>query len=485
MFFDGAVLKRMDHDVEKEDIKAKVQSAIALHNEGKVAAAKEIYEQVATLYPNHFTTLHLLGLAFYQLGQFDRAVDLFLRAIAVNEKVPSVHKNLGNAFDYLNRLDEAVASYDRAIALDPAFAAAYNDRGNALTKLHRFDDAIASYSKAITLKHDYPEAYNNLGVALNDAKRHVEALANFEHAIRLKPDFSAARRNQETALADILQWNLVFRYKSMFGVMPRLNPPVGYNERILHRIIYDRDPKLRIACDKVAVRRFIEERVGAEFVVPLLGAWEHASEIDWDKLPEKFVLKPSHSSGPFTIVDRSIEMNKEKLTAEAEEWISYDYFYKALEWAYRGIPRRILAEPFLCSSDGSPAPEAQVYVFYGKAALINVLEGTKCTPERKTCWLDATGRRVAIKKMGNTSPLELSYSDRKKLVEVAERVSHDFNSLRVDFFITGTGLKIGELTPYTLGGTAKWDPPELDDIVGKLWKPDFDLSTIPDYKGDP
>ena len=76
--------------------------------------------------------------------------------------------------------------------------------------------------------------------------------------------------------------------------------------QILHRIIYDRDPKLRIVCDKVAVRRLIEERVGVEYVVPLLGVWQRASEIPGIRLPQKFVLKPSHSSGPFAIVDQSV-----------------------------------------------------------------------------------------------------------------------------------------------------------------------------------
>ena len=79
--------------MEKEDIKAKVQSAINLHNEGKIIAAKAIYEHVITLDPNHFAALQLLGLASYQLGQFDRAIELLLRAIAINDKIALVHRN--------------------------------------------------------------------------------------------------------------------------------------------------------------------------------------------------------------------------------------------------------------------------------------------------------------------------------------------------------------------------------------------------------
>jgi Tfp pilus assembly protein PilF len=466
------------------DIDGKIQEAIGLQKEGKLLEAKRIYERVIALNPNHFGALQLLGLTCSQLGQFDQAVDLFLKAIAINGQLAFAHKNLGNAFEGFGSLDSAVASYDLAITLQPTYAAAYNDRGNALRKLNRLDDAIASYNKAIALKHDYVEAYNNLGVALNDVKRHVEALANFEKAMRFKPDFGPARRNFGIAIADLAQWDLLIRYRRIFGVFPRLNPPVSFNERILHRIIYDRDPRLRIVCDKLAVRDLIEERVGKQYVVPLLGVWERPREITWHILPEKFVLKPNHASHCFAIVDRSVGVNTEKLTARAGEWLSHDFFETSLEWGYRGLPRRVLAEPFLCSPNGGPAKEAHVYTFSGRAALFNVFAGTKHSAERSSCWFDVTGRRVGITGTGPHPDIELPDRDRVEMVEIAERVSQGFSSLRVDFYfcIASDGLKIGELTPYTLSGMFRWHPPEMDEKLGQLWTPNFDLSIIPDYK---
>jgi tetratricopeptide (TPR) repeat protein len=467
----------------ENDIDGEIQQAIGLYKQGRLPEAKRICEHVITLNPNHFDALLLLGSACCQLGKFNEAADLLLKAIAIDDKSASAHQNLGNAFEGLNRLDSAIASYDRAIALQPAHAAVYNDRGNALKKLNRYAEAIASYNKAIALQRDYVEAYNNLGVALNEVKRHVEALANFEKAIRLKPDFAPARHNFHIAIGDLEQWNLLIRYRDVFGVFPRLNPPVSFNERIIHRIIYDRDRRLKIVCDKLAVRRLIEELVGKEYVVPVLGVWERPREIAWHSLPEKFVLKPNHASGHFAVVDRSVGVNVEELTAAAEEWLSYDYFDRSLEWGYRGLPRRVLAEPFLNSPDGGPAQEAQVHTFSGRAALVNAFVGTKRTLERSSCWFDVTGRRVGI---GGTGPrpdaVELPDRDRLEMVEVAERVSQGFSSLRVDFYIASNGLRIGELTPYTFTGFFRWRPPELDEKLGQLWRPDFDLSTIPDYK---
>jgi Flp pilus assembly protein TadD len=464
------------------DINEMVRQAASLQKDGKLLEAKEIYQRAITLNPNHFGALQLLGLTCSQLGQLDQAVDSFLKAIATNGQSAFAHRHLGNALEKLGRLDSALASYDRAITIQPGYAAAYNDRGNALKKINQLDNAIASYHKAIALKSDYVEAYNNLGVALNEVKRHAEALENFEKAIRLRPEFETAHRNYAVALADLAQWRLLFRYRQTFGVFPRLHPPVSFNERILHRIIYDRDPRLRIVSDKLAVRGFIEERVGKEYVVPLLGVWERPREITWQILPEKFVLKPNHAAGLFAIVDRSVGLDIEKLTAQAEEWLSYDFFDRSLEWGYRGLPRRILAEPFLNSPDDAAAPEAQVYTFSGRAALINIVLGAKYTPQRRSCWFDVTGRQVAVKRRLPCGEFQLSNRDRQKMIEVAEQVSQGFSSLRVDFFMMLSGLKIGELTAYTYSGINPWDPPELDEKLGQLWNPQFDLSIIPDYK---
>ena len=164
-------------------------------------------------------------------------------------------------------LDAAAANYDRAVPLEPPYAASYIERGNALKELNRLDDAIANYKKAISLKDDYAEAYNNLGVALSELKRHMEAFAYFDKAIRLKPDLWQAHHNRDLAIADRLR----LAYKARFGVWPRLNPPISFNEHILHRTIYDRDPRLRIVCDKLAVRRLIARASGRRICCSALG----------------------------------------------------------------------------------------------------------------------------------------------------------------------------------------------------------------------
>ena len=287
--------------------------------------------------------------------------------------------------------------------------------------------------------------------------------------------------HQENALADLAQRHLVQRHRAFFGTWPRLFPPVSFNEHILHRIIFDRDPRLKVICDKVAVRQFVQDKAGANYIVPLLGVYEHPKEIDWQTLPEKFVLKSSHASGQCKIVDRSLRPYKDELSALAEQWLIHDYFDVSLEWGYRGIPRRLLVEPYLQSPNGTQAVEIEIYTFAGRAALVNLILGMKDTPERRHAWFDATGRRVQIDMGYPAADIVMQSDIFRSAVALAELVSADFSSLRVDMYLASDGLKIGELTPYTNGGTTNWNPRTLDELLGTLWKPNFDLSMIPDF----
>ncbi len=153
--------------------------------------------------PNHFDSLHLVGVIYSQRGNHVESVRQIDLALKINPKAAYAHSNRGNILMKLQRLDEALASFDKAIALKPDSAEAFNDRGNALQKLNRLDDALASYDKAIALKSDYPEAFNNRGLALQELNRLDDALASYDKAIALKSDYAEAFYNRGNALQEL------------------------------------------------------------------------------------------------------------------------------------------------------------------------------------------------------------------------------------------------------------------------------------------
>ena len=185
------------------ELRVKVEQGAALYQQGRLAEAEAIYEQVLRLQPSHFDALHLLGVIALRTGSTRRGVDLIQKAIAVNQTNEIAYSNLGNGLRDQKRHEDAVASYDKAIALAPDYAEAYSNRGVALRDLKRHEDAVASCDKAIALKPDYAEAYNNRGGALRDLDRHEDAIASYDKAIELKPDYAASYSNCSAVLRDL------------------------------------------------------------------------------------------------------------------------------------------------------------------------------------------------------------------------------------------------------------------------------------------
>jgi len=177
-----------------------IQRGVALHQQGHLAQADVIYQQVLAKQANHFDALHLSGVIALQNKNPALAVKLICRAIEINANDAAAYCNLGVALKELGRLKEALVSYERAIEIKPDYAEAYNNRGHTLQALERQEEALASYDNAIAIKRDYVKAYSNRGNALKEIKHLEEALASYEKAIAINPDFSEAHWNKSVAL---------------------------------------------------------------------------------------------------------------------------------------------------------------------------------------------------------------------------------------------------------------------------------------------
>ena len=174
-----------------------------MHQQGQLAQAKQIYEQVLAKHPSHFDALHLSGVIAAQSGYPTLAVELIGKAIEVNPNYANAYSNRGAALKELKRLEEANASFDKAIAIKPDYADAYSNRGAVLQDLKRLEEALASYDRAIEIKPDYADAYLNRGRVLKELKRLEEANASFDKAIAIKPDYAEAHFNLGAVLQDL------------------------------------------------------------------------------------------------------------------------------------------------------------------------------------------------------------------------------------------------------------------------------------------
>ena len=185
---------------EPSTIAASFAEGLKLHQAGRLADAERIYTRILATRPDHFDSLHLIGVIFYQRGNYAQAVRQIDSALKRNPNNAAALNNRGNALIQLKRFADALASYERAIAVQRDFADAHSNRGNAFKELKRFADALASYDRALKLRPDFAEAHSNRGDVLHKLQRFAEALASCDRALALRPDYAEAHSNRGNAL---------------------------------------------------------------------------------------------------------------------------------------------------------------------------------------------------------------------------------------------------------------------------------------------
>lgn len=173
------------------------------HGQGDLAAATKGYKAVLQLAPNHYDAAYLLAVALYQAGRVDESLESFDRAIRINPKKLSAHKDRGLILLRAGDFALALTSFDRAIELEPRLAELHINRGIALKNLGRIPEAIKSQRSAIALNPKSAQAHNNLGIALSLTDAKDAAIGSFKTAISFKPDYAEAYHNLGTALLEL------------------------------------------------------------------------------------------------------------------------------------------------------------------------------------------------------------------------------------------------------------------------------------------
>ena len=260
---------------------------------------------------------------------------------------------------------------------------------------------------------------------------------------------------------------LKMQYKAEIGKKLNIKNPRSFNEKLQWLKLYGRSPEQRRLVDKYDVKGYVSEVLGEEYVIKTLGVWERFDDIDFDKLPNEFVLKCTHDSGSVMLCrDKSafdIEAAREKLSRKLKS----DLFWHGREWPYKGLKHRIIAEEFLVDSRTNELRDYKFFCFGGKVKCFKVDFDRFIS--HKANYFDTNGNILPIGEVvcppDPSREIEMPIN-LDKMVEMAEKLSVGYPFMRVDFYEVDGRIYFGEMTFFPASGFGPFTDEEWDNTLG-------------------
>lgn len=315
-------------------------------------------------------------------------------------------------------------------------------------------------------KTDTHKIINILGLKIKIKYSRYRRLKNEFYKFKAETQYKMCKYLPEEKYADYLkEWY----YENTGGILDLENPKT-FNEKIQWLKLYDSTPlKTRLA-DKYLVRDWVKEKIGEEYLIPLLGVWDKFDDIDFSELPDKFVLKCNHGCCYNIIVKDKSKLNIEDTRKKINKWMNEDFAYKAgLELHYSAIPRKIIAEEYIETKNN----DLQDYKFMCMDGDIKVIwvDKDRYTDHKRNLY-DTDWK--FLDKQINTHYKHFKHCDKphnfEKMKEFAKLMSKGFALARVDFYENNDKLYFGEMTFTTSSGTEKTYPASYDLELGNMLK---------------
>ncbi len=248
--------------------------------------------------------------------------------------------------------------------------------------------------------------------------------------------------------------------------LPRLQRPETFNEKIIHRKLCDRDSRLPRLSDKIRVKEYVAEVLGAGWTIPTLWCGKTLPPRHERNWPIPYVLKANHGSGWNIFVLGQRDQDWDRIEKTAGRWMRTDFGKKLREWAYTLIDRKLLVEPFMGQA-GTP-PDYKVFVFGGRATFVQVDLGR--LHKHRQFFYDTDWNRLPFRYVCPFDPEDIERPQSlAKMIWASERLVADFPFVRVDFYEIDGKPYVGELTFYPNSGGISFKPRSVELQLGRLW----------------
>lgn len=258
---------------------------------------------------------------------------------------------------------------------------------------------------------------------------------------------------------------LKIMYRLNIGERLNLKKPINYTEKLQWLKLYYRDPVLCELVDKYRVRDHIAKTIGSNYLIPLLGVWDSFNDIDFDALPDRFVLKCNHDSGSVIICKDKKTFDIEKARKKLSLALKNNMYYFEREWPYKGVKPLILCEEYLEDTVGKALTDYKFFCFNGEPKVM--YQSRDKAEEPYTDFFDMDYNHLPIRMRDPNAKIPPSKPESfEKMKQLAATLSKGFPHVRVDFYEVNGAIYFGELTFYHCSGMVKVNPPEWNEKMG-------------------
>lgn len=241
---------------------------------------------------------------------------------------------------------------------------------------------------------------------------------------------------------------LQIMYRIRMGKMLNLDNPQTFNEKLQWLKLYDRRPEYTTMVDKYEAKKYVADKIGAEYIIPTLGVWDRFDDIDFDKLPNQFVLKCTHDSGGLVICRDKKSLDIQKTRKKIEKSLKTNFYWVGREWPYKNVKPRIIAEEYMEDEIDHELRDYKIYCFNGKPEFLYLSEGLENHATARISYVNLDWTPTKFKR-NDYREFELLPHKPKHLdemIKLAETLSQGLNFIRVDFYEINNRVYFGELT---------------------------------------
>ena len=245
-----------------------------------------------------------------------------------------------------------------------------------------------------------------------------------------------------------------------------LKNPQTYNEKLQWLKLNDRKDLYTTLVDKYEVKKYVADIIGKEYIIPTLGIYDNFDEIDFDKLPNQFVIKCTHDSEGIVICKDKSKLNIQEAKKKIEKCLKYNFYYIGREWPYKNVEPRIIIEEYMEDKENQELKDYKFFCFNGIAKAM-FIASDRAKGETKFDYYDLNFKHLdLVQHYPNTTKQLKKPETFEKMIELSEKLSKDFPHIRIDFYEVNGKTYFGEMTFYHFSGFQPFVPEKWDKIFG-------------------